>query len=243
MKVISVCSLKGGAGKTSLAVFLSLALATENKRVLVVDVDPNNNLTDFFLRNTDADEIERRNVKHFITGENPPEECMYDVSFSGNVKIIPCTVSLHTATHELSRNPGTMLKFSSLLRRLPFDVVILDTPPFPGYELALALHASDAVLSPVALSRWTVQAYSALESELDIVSEGMEKIRSFHAVPVLVTPREEMILRKSLNGTPVTKSAVHRSASIRSAVEKGIALKHGTKCELEFQELAREVMS
>lgn len=241
MRIISVCSLKGGAGKTSLAVFLSLALASENKRILVCDVDPNNNLTDFFLRNTDSEEIESRNIKHFLSGEHSAEDCMYDVSFFDNMKIIPCTVSLHTATHELTRSPGTILRFSSLLRKLPFDAVILDTPPFPGYELSLALHASDVILSPVALSRWTVQAYSALESELEIVSDGIQRRPVFNAVPVLVTGREETILRKSLNGTPITENAVHKSASIRNAVEKGTLLKSGTKGEAEFLSLAREV--
>jgi len=240
MKIISVCSLKGGAGKTSLSVFLSLALSKGKKKILICDVDPNNNLTDFFLRNTDAEEIEKRNIKHFLTGELSAEKCIYDVPFSDELKIIPCTVSLHTATHDLSRSPGSLLRFSSLLRRLPFDAVILDTPPFPGYELSLALHASDIVLSPVALSRWTVQAYTALESELELISDGMERRPLFYAVPFLVTEREELILRRSLNGTPVMENSVHRSAGIRSAIEKGITLKSESKSEQEFMKLAGE---
>ena len=62
MTVITIASLKGGTGKTTVAVNLALALAVVGKKVLVVDCDANNNLTDFFLRDAGSDEIDRRNI-------------------------------------------------------------------------------------------------------------------------------------------------------------------------------------
>lgn len=239
MKIITIASLKGGVGKTTTAVYLSMSMCARKQRVLAIDLDPNNNLTDFFLRSAYPEEIETRNVKQLLSGELPAKDCIHNAT---GISIIPCTVSLHTAAHELSRSPATILRFAAMLRKLSYDVVIIDTPPFPGYELSLALHASDAILSPVALSRWTVQAYTALEAEIQTVSEGTGKKPATLALPVLVSEREEKILRSSFNGTPVTRSAIHRAAVIRSASEKGSALRTNTKSEAEFINLAKEVM-
>ena len=239
MKIITVASLKGGVGKTTTVVYLSLALVSRGKRVLLIDVDPNNNLTDFFLRYTEPTEIEARNVKHLLSGEISPEECVHE---STGLSVIPCTVSLHTASHELSRSPATVLRFAALLRKMDYDVVLVDTPPFPGYELALALHASDMILSPVALSRWTVQAYTALDTEIKTASDGTGRIPESLILPALVTQREETILRNSMNGTAVTASVIHRAAAVRSSAERGIRLRAGSKSEAEFLKLSHEVI-
>ncbi len=52
MKVITFGSLKGGVGKTTCAAFLAQALASKGARVLAADIDANNNLTDYFLRDS-----------------------------------------------------------------------------------------------------------------------------------------------------------------------------------------------
>lgn len=238
MKIITVASLKGGVGKTTTAIFLALALKERSKRVLVIDADPNNNLTDYFLRDGNPHEIERRNLYHVLTGRCTAEECIY----SAGVDVIPCTLSLHRVGLELATNPGSLLRFGSTLRKLDYDVILIDTPPSLGYELRVALHASDLVLSPVGLSRWTVQALDILRGELLDVKEDMGRAPDLLAIPGMVTESEERSLRLSPFADHLTYATIRRSAVVRKAAATGRILKPGSKAGLEFEELAKEVV-
>ncbi|EMN94783.1 VirC1-like protein, partial [Leptospira interrogans serovar Medanensis str. UT053] len=62
MKIICLASMKGGVGKTTIDVFLAQAFFQLGFRVLVVDMDPNNNLTDYFLRAISVGAISSQNI-------------------------------------------------------------------------------------------------------------------------------------------------------------------------------------
>lgn len=72
-KVISIASLKGGVGKTTLTVFFAQALP---KKILCIDLDHNNNLTDYFLRETDVEEIENKSIAKVFTGSRLIQDCI-----------------------------------------------------------------------------------------------------------------------------------------------------------------------
>lgn len=158
MKIITVASLKGGAGKTTIAVFLARAFRELNKQVLVVDLDHNNNLTDYFLRGKDPEELENLNVYHVLTGRKNIQDCIYESSDTTDIDVLPCTISLNKIGSELARDPGALLRFGPQLKKLSYDIVIIDTPPALCFELSAGLYASHVVLSPLSLQ---------LDAELD----------------------------------------------------------------------------
>lgn len=237
MKVITVASLKGGVGKTTVSIFLSIALAERGKRVLAIDMDPNNNLTDYFLRNTDPEEIERRNVYHLLSGKLPATACIYP----GGVDVIPCTLSLHRVGIEQATNPGSLLRFASALRKLDYDMILMDTPPSPGYELRASLHASDLVLSPVGLSRWNVQALDILRGEILDVKEDVGRAPELLALPAMVTESEERSLRLSGVARLLTRTGIHRSSVLKHAAERGGLPSRTSRGNQDFKRLAEEV--
>jgi chromosome partitioning protein len=237
MKIITIASLKGGVGKTTTAVYLALAMHAQKRSVLVIDADPNNNLTDFFLRDSDLHEIEARNLYHLISGKLKAEQCIHPAGLD----VIPCTLSLCRVGIELATNPLSMLRFGANLRKLDYDVILIDTPPSPGYELRAALHASDLVLSPVGLSRWSVQALDILRGELLDVQADLGRAPDLLAIAGMVTPIEEQSLRISSLADQLTYTSIHRSAAIRKAAATGSVLKSGSRASLEFESLAKEV--
>jgi chromosome partitioning protein len=239
MKIISIASLKGGVGKTSLALFLGQAMAYKGKRVLSVDLDHNNNLTDFYLRDTDPDVLESRNVYHALTGSKPVSTCIFPSEF--NIDMLPATPTVAKIGLELARDPGALLRFPSALRRLDYEVVIIDTPPALSFELTAALYAADLILCPVAWSRWTVQGFNLLAEECAHVSEGTGRPLVVHVVPSIVIDSEVEKLEK-LDSWTMTAGKISKSAAIKNAGSAGSALRTASKSWEEFNALADEVL-
>lgn len=237
MRIITVASLKGGVGKTTLAVFLSQALAAAGHRVLVLDMDPNNNTTDFLCRDSDPEVIEAANLYHLLTARLPLDECVHPSSFG--LSVIPCTPSLHRVGVELGTNPGSLLRFAARLRKADADFVICDTPPAIGYELRAALHAADLVLSPVHASRWALQALDILREEIETVAEGTDRAPELRIVASIVTPREVEKLRNVVAG--LTETAILKAAAIKTAGGRGRSLSAKARSWGEFVSLAQEI--
>jgi chromosome partitioning protein len=241
MKIITVSSLKGGVGKTTAAVFTTRALATSGARVLCVDLDHNNNSTDYWLRFAMPEVIEDRNVMHFLTRAKELTGVIWGGPASApSVDIIPATPSLSRIGIELSRDQGAAMRLRAGLRKLDYDYVIIDTPPSLSLELTLGLYAADMVLVPISASRWTVQGYQIIEQEVAAVAESIGLAPRILAVPSMVTEAEAVALQGADIWT-ATKAAVYRDAPIKAAASEGRALREGTKAAGWFADLAREV--
>lgn len=246
MKVIAVASLKGGAGKTAVSVFLT-QLISERGRVLAVDLDHNNNLTDYFLRSMETGKIESANVYHALTGTRSIQDCLHTLCASGSqsgISVLPATPDLAKVGLELARDPGAVLRFAKELRRLDFTAIVIDTPPALCFELSCALYAAHTVLSPVSLSRWTVQGFSLLRDEVSKVSRTIGKPPRLMCLAVQVSASQEKRLRTSnLSGVcSFTETTIKKSAAIKSACDSGKQLKPGSGSYTEFKSLAEELV-
>jgi len=238
MKVIALASLKGGVGKTSCAAFLSQALVKTGARVLAVDIDANNNLTDYFLRDADPEELEARNVRQVLIDGMKPDTAVHRSPLG--VDVLPATPQLHRVGVELAGDPGAVLRFGAALRRMDYDVVVIDTPPALVMELRAALYAAELVLVPIAFTRWTIAGYQLLRGELEKVAETTGALPSLQVVPSCVTEREAEKLR-GIDTWKSTTSAILRSAAIKAAGTSGRELKTDSRSWAAFRDLAREV--
>jgi chromosome partitioning protein len=243
--IITVSSLKGGVGKTTIAAFLAQALAARGMRVLVVDLDHNNNLTDYCLRNYEAEDIDARNIRHVLNGSVKIDSAIWlGMQPEGDARaldIIPATPSLATVGLEMARDPAGVLRLRSGLRRLDYDHVIVDTPPALTLELTAGLYAADLVLVPVSASRWTVQGYQVIEGEVSRVEDAGLAVPRMLAVPSMVSEVEAASIRE----VPIwraTAASIRRDPSIRSAASEGRALRDGTHGAEWFAALAAEVV-
>lgn len=238
MKVITIASLKGGVGKTTAAVFLAQALSMKGQRVLLVDLDPNNNSTDYFLRDADTEAIEARNVYHALAGEMPLDATIWPTTF--NLDVIPATPTLAKISLELARDPGSVLRFRETLREGDWNFVILDTPPALTLELTAGIYAADVILCPVSPARWISQGFQLLEVEVIKAAKVVKAPLSLFAVPSIVSQSEADIIQAVPIWTS-TRAALLRSVSVKNAGTKAAPLKAATAWE-GFFALADEMV-
>lgn len=235
MRSIIIASLKGGVGKTTLAIYLAASIAKnqDKKRVLVVDADPNNNLTDFFLREESLESLEGRNLFTALQGDVKLSDCIRKLS---GISILPATPELAGAHLELSNDPGSMLRFQASLKKLEYDYVVWDTPPSLTYELFLALHGSDIVLCPIGFSRWTFQGFKLIERACQRL-EAPSPI----CVPFNVSAKDqERIYDTGIDR--ITKTAIPRSAQFSKSATLGKLFSDSHDLWSDFEKLTKEIL-
>lgn len=249
MQIVTLANLKGGVAKTTTAINLSLQLSLRKKKVLCMDLDLNNNLTDFFLRGVKEEELEERNIYHALIEQKEITACIYETQFTG-ISILPATIGLGKITEELGSDPRVFGSFAWKLRKLDYDYVIIDTPVYLSLELRFALFVADMVLYPVRPSRWNFQGTKTLLGEIENIFEeyqeadGKEKKAKTLLVPSIVGKSKKeseriTILKKNYE---VSNTVVWKLSAIETATELGKALKENTKGYELFEELTNEVL-
>jgi chromosome partitioning protein len=237
MKVITVASLKGGVGKTSIVSNLGLAFSKKGFRTLLIDLDPNNNLSDYLLRFSNFKKIWEANVYHVLAEKKNVQNCIYRGLFAD---ILPSTLELQKVTTELFSDPGCLLRFRTTLRRLHYDFIIIDTPPNLSFEFRTGIFSADEILTPLAPVRWNLQALTILNEEIVKIQKTLGKMPALRGVPSMVTVSQ----MDELRGTDLavlTRTGILKANEIYTAQKKGTVLKETSKSWIRFAELAKEV--
>ncbi|ULH27603.1 AAA family ATPase [Leptospira weilii] len=262
MYIITLANLKGGVAKTTTAINLTLQLREKRKRVLCMDLDLNNNLTDFFLRGVNEKELEERNIYHALLEQKEIKACIYETRFTG-VDILPATISLGKITEELGSDPRVLGSFVDCLRKLHYDFVIIDTPVYLSLELRFSLFVADMVLYPVRPSRWNFQGTKTLLGEIEGLRDDSSRnsaLEKRDATEMKTSPQSsepKTLLVPSIVGKgkkeseriltlrkkyKVSKAVILKLSAIETATELGKPLKENTKGYELFEELTNEVL-
>jgi chromosome partitioning protein len=165
-RTFSVANQKGGVGKTTTAINLATALAIAEQRILLVDMDPQGNLTSGVGLKGHA--AAAGTIYQALTAPDPIADAsafLLDTRVK-NMSLIPADRNLTGAEVELVSMPNRELRLREFLEPLRdrFDFILIDTPPSLGLLTLNALVAADAVLIPLNCE------YFALEGLADLVS-------------------------------------------------------------------------
>jgi len=166
--IIAVANHKGGVGKTTSVQNIGVALSNLGKKVLLIDLDPQANLSDSFGYE-DAD----TSIYDALTEKGPAP--IHKVS--DFLSIIPSNLDLSVAEVELSNVPGREYVLRELISswKTDFDYVIIDCPPSLGLLTINALTACDEVYIPLDAQYFSMKGLDKLMYILEKIKARLNK--------------------------------------------------------------------
>jgi chromosome partitioning protein len=211
-QVISVINMKGGVGKTTIAAHVTRVLYRQlSKRTLLIDLDPQFNLTQCIMKRTVYDRFKRDNRTVFAAMEPPSKVGLFDVATSTHAPPKPedlaiALKSLRNGKAQLDLISGDfdLVKYSLIsdrnklhsvqqrflhfvsMARAQYDLVFIDCNPSSSFITLCALHACSRLLVPVRPDRYSIL--------------GLELLANFLAGIPTINPKPEMTIL--LNGIP-----------------------------------------
>jgi chromosome partitioning protein len=150
MSIISIAMLKGGLGKTTTAINLAAALQQLGKKVLLVDADPQANMSEALGMRDESSKNLFGELSKIIKGETGDLSRVVIQTKSG-LSLVPSSIELAGAELELVSVYGREQVFTWLLEKLKdkYDYIFIDCPPAIGMLTVNALVASDYLLIPM----------------------------------------------------------------------------------------------
>ena len=171
-RVIAIANQKGGVGKTTTAINVATSLALDGHRILVVDVDPQGNLTSGLgLRGQRA---EAGTIYEALMSGAAPDAVIVPTQVQ-NLSLIPADRNLTGAEIELVPVPSREHRLRQVLEPLRprFDLIFIDCPPSLGLLTLNALVAADAVLIPLHCEYFALEGLAELVSTMRRVRGGL----------------------------------------------------------------------
>lgn len=177
MKIFVIANQKGGVGKTTTAINLGAALAHQGKKILLIDLDPQSNLSSGigFTQQFDKeswDSTEKapyKNIYDVLIGKEPISS-VYVTTSTKNLYLVPSHLSLAGSEIEMVNMLARETLLKNAMRNVKdFDYAIIDCPPSLGLLTINALTAADKLLIPIQCEYFALEGLGQLLETTKII--------------------------------------------------------------------------
>ncbi len=188
MKFISIVNQKGGTGKTTTVISLGAVLAKKGKKVLLIDLDPQGNLS----YSLGINEI-KHTIGDVLMGDATAKESIVHIE-DENLDIIPSSIDLANIEISMAQIEERELQLKKTLKKLPaYDFVLIDCPPSFSLLAVNSLTLSNQVIIPMQMTALSLQGLDLIYGTIAQIRENLNpKLKILGILPVMIDKRRKL---------------------------------------------------
>jgi len=249
VKIISVANQKGGVGKTTTSINLATSLSAINKKILLIDADPQGNASTGIGISY---ENRNPNLYDLIVNESFDENAIKKTLVPG-MDIIAANTNLAASEIELAEVKNREFVLANLLSKIKgYDYILIDCPPALGLLTINALVASHSIIIPLQSEFFALEGISSLVNSIELIKESFNPKLIIEGILLTMVDKRNSLSAlvekdvRSYFGETVYKTTIPRNVKVSEAPSHGkpaILYDVNSSGSMAYIGLAREIIN